>query len=375
MNVNGSIENEPSFGPALESKFEDMPDVKQQLDELYSEIREENGMAEDLATEEVDEAISQEVEKMSDREMLKQTEEMNEGTLDFLDDRIENAPDKKERKRAKLQKDIYEDTLDFLDDVKDWVDEEKPEKVQKRTLKFLDEIMKRMKKEGLEDEEVSAAASELEDFINANISVYEETVGDPHVILEGTSALLELIPLVSGPKMLAESVVGKTMGGRKLSVPGRFWHATWAGIWTVIDVAGLVVAAAAAPETFGGGAVAVEGGVLAAKGAKVAKTTKMAVGLLRMTKTGGKASKAILKASEFVVRHPKLAKSVMRVEKYGDKAVKLSRVKGAAKLAAKVPKAVARMRIFKNVRKERMELLSSLDDIFSVASQGVKSAK
>ncbi len=353
MDASASIEHEPSL--------EDRPDIAEQLDELYAEIEAESDSGD------VEEA-SEEFVKMSGGEMLEQIDDINEGTISFLEEKIKEAPNRKERKRAKLQLDIYEDTLELLEDIEDWVDEEKPKKVQEKTMKYLDKVMKRMRKAGLDDEEILNAADELQDFINANTQAYEETIGKPHLILEGTSVLLELIPLVSGPKMLAESVIGKTMAGRKLSIPGRFWHATWAGIWTVVDTAGLAVGILAAPETAGLGTVAVEGAVLAAKGAKVTKAMKVGAALMRMAKGGGKASKAILKTSKFLVKHPKLAKGAVRVGKHGGKLSKLNTVKGAVKIAAKTPKAVARMRIFKNVRAERLELLSTLDSVFKSAS-------
>ena len=334
--------------------LEEHPDIRAQLNELETEIEADPG---------------KEVDKMSDKEMLKQLEEINEASLSYLKEKVKNGENRKVRKRAKLQLEIYKDLQDHMEEVAELIDQEKSKKAQKLSLKFMKKTMKKMKKAGLDDEQVAQAAIQLEELIDIQAQIYEETIGSTHFFWEAASAGLELIPFVSGPKMMVEAVIGKTMDGRKLSLPGKIWHMNWAGAWLLVDLAAAGVGGLTAVETLGLGLVGAEGAAFALKGKKIVKFSAAMMKGSKAAKKGGKASKAMLKTGTWCLENPKLAKYSAKVAVRGGQLEKAKNIRSGVNVAKTSLRALKGRRVMlSQMQIERMEFLSTLDQVFAAAA-------
>jgi hypothetical protein len=355
-----------------EALLKNKPDIAEQLQDLEKDIEAEKGEEPEL-------------DEMSDKELVGKVDEMNEGTLAFLKEKIKNGT-ALEKQRAALQLGIFKDMSKLLKKVNVFIDQEKPKKAEKVSIEFLEKTIKRLEKAKIGDEQIATAILQLQELINVHTELAERTVGKENLGLSLISNGVEVIYFVSGPKMWAESLYGKTLDGRKLSIGGRLYHALWGGIWTVVDAVGLGASAIAGGASASAGAfgvtAVVKGGKLAkivkvgsaimkgskvTKGAKGSKAAAKSAKVAKAAKTA-KGSRAMMKTGKFLLKHPRLAKTTVIAARGGDFLSKGDDISDSLGLAKTALKSLPKAKLFREMQEKRQAFISTLDSVLSNAA-------
>jgi hypothetical protein len=316
-----------------------------------------------------DELDGPELDEMTDEQLRDSIEDINEDLVDYLKIKSKSE-DKEEASRAKLQLKIYDDMMELFEDIKPLIEAEKFEKAEKKTIDFLDDVEKKLKKSDIADDRIKDAIQQTQDLINLYGEMVDVTKDRPTLKMTLLSEGIDLIPFVGGAKIATEGLVGRNLAGEKYGLMKRVFKMGEGTFWVLVDTAGLVLGA----FTAGGGELLVEGAAIAAKGAKgtkaLAKVGKTAKGfskssrVLRAVKGTGKGARALESVARFAVKHPSLvtsADNIIRAGKVAGEAAKVRTNYGVTKAALKAPvNWTKRKLVLRRFRQEREEFVAAL---------------
>ncbi len=321
------------------------PETREQLDALESEV------------------VGPKIDEMSDDELVKNIEAMNDETLAFLKEK--SADENREiAERAKFQYEVYGATLVLMQKVHELILQKESDKAEEVVMAFLDEQIARMQAMGLGSVYIENAVREIQDFVNIYGQMVEQVeLKEPTAKMQLLSTGLDIIPFVGGAKMMAEGALGKNLVGEELSAKKRVLYVAEGGMWLTVDAVALGAGAVTAPAG-GEGGIAVEGVAMAFKAPKAAKLLTRSAAVVRATKGAGKGSRALYNVGRFFVEHPNLAKQADKVVARGVEARKAGLLAAPGQISDLREAQRNSAELLQTVTKERQEMVDALGQIF-----------
>ncbi|MEK7146024.1 MAG: hypothetical protein AAB802_02465 [Patescibacteria group bacterium] len=333
----------------------------EKLPEPIPEIKEEK-IGEELEALE-DEVLGPDLDELTPDELHEQVDIVNASSLEFLrlQSQSENAGI---AERAQFQMEVWEDMDALMKEIHGLIETEDFESAEKSAVAFLEKQITRLQEMGLKDEFINSVIKEMQDLINLYGDMVEQNVVVASEKMELLSTGLDLVPFVSGAKMLVEAGAGKDMAGHKMSSGGRLMHAAEGAVWLTVDLVG----AGAGAATAGTGTAVVEGVKYATMAPKGAKVLSRGAAVLRATAKGNKTlnagSKVLFNAGRFLVKHPRIAKRADEFVELAGDTRKLSALAAPVKAGEVMVEKKKSSEILDRLNKERQELRSILDEAF-----------
>lgn len=333
----------------------------EKLPEPLPELKEEK-IGEELEALE-DEVLGPDLDELTPEQLNEQVEILNASSLEFLKLQAQSEnPGFAER--AQFQLEVWEDMNTLMTEIHGFIETENFEAAEKKSTAFLESQIARLEKLGVQDEFIDIAIREMQQLLNVYGDMVEQNVVVANEKIELLSTGLDLVPFVSGAKMLAEAGVGKDMAGHKMSSGGRLIHAAEGAVWLTVDLVG----AGAGAATAGTGTAVIEGVKYATMAPKGAKVLSRGAAVLRATSKGNKAlkngSKVLFNAGRFFVKHPRLAKRADELIEVASDTRKLSALAAPVKAGEVVVAKKKSSEILQQLNQERQDLMASIDEAF-----------
>ena len=139
--------------------------------------------------------------------------------------------------------------------------------------------------------EAQAAYDKIKDNLDAVIN--EKDPEAKSRLFKFTAGAMDFVPVAGPAKMLMEAGAGKTLGGEELNGWKRTLHGLEGGVFLAIDLTGF-------------GAVATKLAKAGKGGMKAGKLLTRTAAFIRATTGSRKASKAVFKTGQFLIRNPKI---------------------------------------------------------------------
>lgn len=320
-----------------------------------------------------DEVTGQSLDKMSEEEIMQNIEAVNDETLSFLKDKM-NDPNKEIADRAKVQYEVYGAMLIMMETVREKILQKEFDAAEALVVAFLNEQMQKMQSQGMDNVFIENALHEMQDFVNIYGQMVEQVeLKEPSAKMQLLSTGLDILPFVGGAKILAEGAVGKNLAGEELSLKKRALYMAEGTLWLTVDTVALGAGAVTAPAG-GSGGLLVEGAALALKAPKAAKLVTRTAAVIRAAKGAGKGSRAIYNAGRFLVEHPELAAKADKLVARGVEARKAALLAAPGKVSELRDASRNSTELIQAVNRERQELLETLGQLVDQNAQPRRAA-
>lgn len=309
-----------------------------------------------------DEVTGQSLDKMSEQEIMENIEAVNDETLAFLKDKM-NDPNKEIADRAKVQYEVYAAILILMEAVREKILQKEFDAAEALVASFLNEQMQKMQAQGMNNVFIENALHEMQDFVNIYGQMVEQVeLKERSAKMQLLSTGLDILPFVGGAKILAEGAAGKNLAGEALSLKNRALYMAEGTLWLTVDTVALGAGALTAPAG-GSGGLLVEGAAMALKAPKAVKLVTRSAAVIRAAKGSGKGSRAIYNAGRFLVEHPELAAKADKLVARGVEARKAALLAAPGKVAELRDAGRHSKELIEAVNKERQELLETLGQL------------